>query len=183
MCSESDKLSVNFLAQCFFINYFYQNFRLKRPFLILVFLCSLLTSCIPTLDVFERDILIPKQQWQSNFKPQIHFNIEDTASLYNIYLVIRHADAYNYNNIWIKASVQQPGDPVSRSQQYNVTLATNEKGWLGSGMDDIYEQRILIQPQTKFLKAGDYLFTLEQIMREDPLQHVFSAGLRIEKIK
>ena len=146
--------------------------------------CSLLlVSCLPTLDVFEKDIIIPKQQWQSNFKPQIDFNIVDTTSLYNIYLVLRHADAYNYNNIWIKASVQQPGDATAKSEQYNVTLATNQKGWLGNGIDDIYEQRVLIQPQTKFAKVGDYHFTLEQIMREDPLLHVLSAGLRIEKIK
>ena len=153
-------------------------------FFLFLVACSLsLVSCIPTLDVFERDVIIPKQQWQSSFKPKIDFDIDDTTSLYNIYLVLRHADAYNYNNIWIKASVQQPGDANARSQQYNVTLATNEKGWLGSGMDDIYEQRILIQPQTKFARSGDYHFTLEQIMREDPLQHVLSAGLRIEKIK
>jgi gliding motility-associated lipoprotein GldH len=142
-----------------------------------------LVSCNLSLDVFERDVIIPRQQWQSSFRPVIDFSIEDTNSLYNIYLVLRHADAYNYNNIWIKASVEQPGDRVPRSQQYNVTLSTNGKGWLGSGMDDIYEQRILIQPQTRFAKPGIYHFTIEQIMREDPLQHVLSAGLRIEKIK
>jgi gliding motility-associated lipoprotein GldH len=156
---------------------------LKKNLLLLISYFLFLNSCIPTLDVFEKDVVIPKQQWQSSFKPQIDFNIDDTTSLYNIYLVLRHADAYNYNNIWIKASVQQPGDVNARSQQYNVTLATNEKGWLGSGMDDIYEQRILIQPQTKFARSGDYHFTLEQIMREDPLMHVLGAGLRIEKIK
>ncbi len=79
--------------------------------------------------------------------------------------------------------MQQPGDATAKSEQYNVTLATNQKGWLGNGIDDIYEQRVLIQPQTKFEKAGDYHFTLEQVMREDPLLHVLSAGLRIEKIK
>jgi gliding motility-associated lipoprotein GldH len=135
------------------------------------------------MDVFEKNVIIPNQQWQGSFKPEIDFKIDDTASLYNLYLVLRHTDAYNYNNIWIKASVRQPGDLKPRSQQYNVILATNEKGWLGSGMDDIYDQRVMIQPQTKFTKSGDYHFTLEQIMREDPLLHILSVGLRIEKIK
>jgi hypothetical protein len=31
-------------------------------------------------------------------------------------------------------------------------------------------------------KKGDYTFTLEQIMREDPLKNVLNAGLRIEKV-
>jgi gliding motility-associated lipoprotein GldH len=156
---------------------------LKKSFLLFVFYFSLLGSCIPTIDVFEKNIIIPNQQWQSSFKAQIDFTVQDTASLYNIFLVLRHADAYQYNNIWIKASVRQPGDINSRTQQYNVILATNEKGWLGSGVDDIYEQRVLIQPQTKFSRPGSYQFTLEQIMREDPLLHVLSAGLRIEKAK
>ena len=160
----------------------FRLFSIGRLLILIPCLLSLV-SCVPTMDVFERDIIIPRQQWQSSFKPQIDFNVEDTTSLYNIYLVLRHADAYNYNNIWIKASVQQPGEPNARSQQYNVTLAVNDKGWLGNGVDDIFEQRILIQPQTKFVKPGDYHFTLQQIMREDPLLHVLSAGLRIEKIK
>ncbi len=142
-----------------------------------------LVSCIPTIDVFEKDVAIPNQQWLSSFQPQVTFSITDTASSYNVYLVIRHTDAFNYNNIWIKATVQQPGDASAHSQRYNLPLATNEKGWLGSAMDDIYEQRVLIQPQTKFTKPGDYHFTLEQAMREDPLQHVLNVGVRVEKAK
>jgi gliding motility-associated lipoprotein GldH len=48
-------------------------------------------------------------------------------------------------------------------------------------MDDIYEHRILIQKQTRFTKPGDYHFRFEQVMREDPLEHVLNVGLRIEK--
>lgn len=79
--------------------------------------------------------------------------------------------------------MQEPGDSASRTQRYDLTLATNEKGWLGSGMDDIFEHRVLIQPETKFNRPGTYSFTLEQIMRDDPLLHVFNVGVRIEKAK
>ncbi len=52
-------------------------------------------------------------------------------------------------------------------------------------MDDIYEQRIRITPgeQPVPLQAGTYKFTLQQIMREDPLENVMNAGIRIEKAK
>jgi hypothetical protein len=33
-------------------------------------------------------------------------------------------------------------------------LATNEKGWLATGMDDIYEHRIKLAPDAGKLKAG-----------------------------
>jgi len=159
---------------------------LKKPFLFLLAAGTLLwSSCSLPSDVFEKDVVIPGHEWATSFKPRVDFTIAgaDTADRYNIYLVLRHSDAYLYNNIWIRGTVQTPGDTVSKSQRYDLTLATNDKGWLGSGMDDIYEHRILIQPDTKFTKPGTYSFTLEQIMRDDPLQHVFNVGVRVEKAK
>ena len=90
-------------------------------------------------------------------------------------------NAYGYNNIWIRGSVQEPGDTATKSQQYDLKLASDEQGWLGKGMDDIFEHRILIQERTRFRRSGEYRFTFEQIMREDPLQNVMNIGLRIEK--
>ena len=79
-------------------------------------------------------------------------------------------------------SAKLPGQDTSVRVRRDLQLATNEKGWNGTGMDDIYEHRIKLgDPQT--LKAGTYTFTLEQIMREDPLENVMNAGLRIEKLQ
>jgi len=49
-------------------------------------------------------------------------------------------------------------------------------------MDDIIEQRLLINKQPLHLQPGTYQFTIQQIMREDPLQNVLNAGLRVEKV-
>ncbi|HEX2683910.1 MAG TPA: hypothetical protein VHL77_08250, partial [Ferruginibacter sp.] len=57
----------------------------------------------------------------------------------------------------------------------------DEAGWFGTGMDDIFEYRKLIQQRTRFTRPGQYRFTLEQIMRDDPLENVMNVGLRIEK--
>ena len=65
---------------------------------------------------------------------------------------------------------------------FELQLATNEKGWLASGMDDIYEHRIKLIPARKLI-AGNYKFILENIMREDPLQQVLNVGIRVEKVK
>src|SRR5579859_5513763 len=124
---------------------------MKKLFILLLTGCGMqLAACTLPSGVFEKDVVIPGQQWESSFRPRIDFTIkdQDTASSYNVYLVLRHSDAYNYNNIWVKGTVRQPGDTSSRSERYDLTLATNDKGWLGNGMDDIYEHRILIQPET-----------------------------------
>ena len=152
---------------------------MKNLILFASILCCL-ASCAK-VNVFEKNVTLKNQEWSSSDKPTIAFEISDTTALYNVYLVIRHSDAYNYNNMWVKCSVKGPEDTASRSQQYNLPLANNQEGWYGSSMDDITEARILIQPDTKFKKTGMYHFTLEQTMRQDPLLHVLNAGVRIEK--
>ncbi len=127
---------------------------------------------------------IPMQSWSSPYKPEITFEIQDTNARYNIYLVLRHTDAYRYKNIWININIQPPAG-TSRNYPLDLKLATDEKGWLGSGMDDIFEHRILITPpqHPEQLVAGIYHFKLENIMREDPLDHIMNVGIRLEKVK
>ena len=78
---------------------------------------------------------------------------------------------------------QVPNDTLLK-QHLDLVLATDDKGWLGSGMDDIFEHRIRITsaPQ-KLSKPGLYRFRIEQIMREDPLKYVMNVGMRVEKVK
>lgn len=160
--------------------YFYKKTTLKNA-VILALIC-LLSSCTK-IDVFEVNTAFKNHQWQSTEKPSVQFSISDTASLYNMYVVLRHSDAYNYSNIWMNVFTQAPGDSIKK-QQLNLQLADNKQGWLGSGMDDIFEQRIPITSSpVRFKKQGNYRFSFEQIMREDPLEHVLNVGLRIEKAR
>ena len=77
--------------------------------------------------------------------------------------------------------MQFPGDTV-RTQSLDLRLATDDRGWLGSGMDDVFEHRVLITKEPQYLRRkGTYRFRLEQIMREDPLDHVMNIGIRVEK--
>jgi len=153
---------------------------LPKTTVLLSFCCLCLAACT-NLGVYEKDIAFKKQEWPGSYKPSFSFSISDTTASYQIYLVLRHTDAYNYNNIWMKFT--RKGPDTSYTQQVDLRLATNGQGWLGTGMDDIWEHRIPItQAPTVFRKSGVYEFTLEQIMRQDPLRHVLNAGLRVEKI-
>lgn len=153
--------------------------RIKRHFLSLVTCTLCLTSCTP-IDLYEKSVAIPQHAWKNSFKPTFTFTIKDTSSLYQLFLVLRHTEKYNYTNIYITLYTLLPGQDTAMKIRRDLTLATNDKGWLAKGMDDIYEHRIeLGDPQT--LKAGTYTFTLEQIMREDPLENILDVGLRVEK--
>ncbi|MCY7292210.1 MAG: gliding motility lipoprotein GldH [Ferruginibacter sp.] len=163
------------------------NFFLKKSFkkIAYTFLLPLffLTAC-KNINVFEKNTSIPNMQWQNNFNATGSFNITDTVSTYNMYIVLRHTDAYLYNNIWLNAGLEAPGDTSLQFQKINLSLGSDAQGWGGVGMNDIWEVRKLISGTPKrFIRAGEYTFTIAQLMRDNPLQHIISAGLRLEKAK
>lgn len=137
-------------------------------------------SCKQT-DVFEKNTVIPKYEWRSDFSATGDFVITDTVSAYSIYLVLRHTDAYKYNNIWLSIGLQAPGDTLFE-QRVDLKLGDDANGWEGTGMNDIWEIRKLLNGRPRrFKQAGKYYFSISQIMRDDPLPNIMSAGLRIEK--
>ncbi len=132
------------------------------------------------IDVYEKTVPFNIHEWAGSNQPSFQFSITDTTSLYNIYTVVRHDDAYHFNNLWLNVTIAAPGD-TAKTQQVQLLLGDNTKGWLGSAMDDIIEHRILLTRNPIRLKKGTYIFTLQQTMREDPLQYVLNAGIRVEK--
>jgi gliding motility-associated lipoprotein GldH len=139
-------------------------------------------SCIK-IDQFEKTAQIPSREWFYNNTPDFTFHITDTISLYNLYIVLRHTDAYNYNNIWLRLGTEFPGDSM-QFQNINLTLASDAKGWEGTGMDDIFEVRKNIsRGPVSFKKPGDYTFSVSQIMRENPLENILNVGVRVEKVR
>ncbi|MBS1735761.1 MAG: gliding motility lipoprotein GldH [Bacteroidetes bacterium] len=153
---------------------------MKKIFIYLSIILAV-SSCA-RIDLFEKQQSIPSQQWFYSNTPGFTFNITDTGAAYSIYIVIRHSDQYQYNNLWVRLGSKAPSDSM-RFQNINLRLASDAKGWEGSAMDDIYEVRKLISPgPVHFKSAGEYYFSIAQIMRENPLKHVFSIGLRIEKM-
>jgi len=156
------------------------NTQFKGSLIILLVSFSF-TSCT-TVDLYERTVSLPDHEWKSTNKPEFNFTITDTTVLYQVFFVIRHTEKYNYKNIWVNYYYQPPNDSLHKEMR-EFELATNEKGWLGTGMDDLYEHRIKLAPNPGKLKAGSYKFILENIMREDPLKEVLNVGVRIEKVK
>ena len=112
------------------------------------------------------------------------FEIKDTSGFYNISVVLRHTDAYRYNNIWLNITGTQGKDTLVKMPHLELPLGSDEKGWEGTGMDDIWEVRKPISNgPVQFKKKGVYHFTVSQIMRENPLANVMSVGVRVERAK
>lgn len=142
----------------------------------------LIATCISacdTIDIYEKQQAFPKHTWSSKEKLSFNFIITDTVTPYNIFAVLRHEDAYHFNNIWLSVTTINPEKKVD-NQRIELKLGDNNN-WFGNAMDDIIEHRILLTKYPVNLKAGEYTFSLQQIMREDPLEDLLSAGIRVEK--
>ncbi len=153
-----------------------------KKFLYILLIPVVFVSCIK-INLFEKQAAIPSQRWYYNDVPEFTFHIDDTSSLYNVYIILRHTDLYNYNNIWLRIGSDSPGDSM-HYQNINLALASDSNGWDGTGMDDIFEVRKNISAgPLSFKKPGDYTFSIAQIMRENPLKYILDIGVRVEKIK
>jgi len=144
-------------------------------------ICFLISiAACQTIPLSEQNTIHPDHQWNSAKPEKYLFNITDTNQFYKIIFVIRHHNAYHYKNIWIELSHSSASESA-KTETFNLNLANDQKGWLGTGMDDIYDQRTPLYPKPIKLKYGMHTFTIKHTMREDPLQNILSTGIRIEK--
>lgn len=160
------------------------NFEFRISKFIAIAYCSLLiafSSC-KQLDVFEKNTPIPQYSWESHFIAKGDLSINDTSSAYHIFIVLRHTDAYKYNNIWLNVAINNGKDSLI-NQKIDISLATDATGWEGIGMNDIRELRKRITPMPfKLKKWGNYSYQIKQVMRDNPLNNIMSAGIRFEKV-
>ncbi|RYE25612.1 MAG: gliding motility lipoprotein GldH [Sphingobacteriales bacterium] len=152
---------------------------------ILIFvLLACFTSCIKS-PYYQKEYSLPQNAWQYQFKPSFKFEITDTTAAYNLFLHIRHTEAYPFSNVWVWIYTKQPGDSSFAKSRIEIPLAEPTGKWMGRGAGEIWEQRLALTAGDKamiFKKAGTYEIRMEQNMRINPLPEVLQVGLRVEKV-
>ncbi len=151
--------------------------------IVFILLCIffVLSGC-ETKQLFEKSTIYPNHNWPSKQATKYQFNVTDTAAAYKIFFVIRHHNAYHYKNIWLDLIIKSPTNAITK-QVLNLNLADDAKGWLGTGMDDIYDQRIPMTASPIRFNKGINEIIVQHTMREDPLENILSTGIRVEKVK
>ena len=154
--------------------------QIKTLFLLMSFLMLGLISCQDTVTIADTNVEFEKLNWSYSEKIRIPVKIEATDISYNLYLNFRHSAAYKYSNIFIIIHIISPdGKKFTERREFKLALADGE--WLGSGSGNMYSYQINFKENYKFPVKGTYIFELEQNMRDNPLDHVSDAGIRVEK--
>ena len=139
----------------------------------------LLSSC-DSNRIFEENVKIKDNSWSSADVIILRPDIPDTVSGYNVYINLRNASHYPFSNIFLFLNTVFPDGKIDRDT-LEIMLAGPDGKWLGSGLGDIWDNRVLFKKNVSFPQKGEYRFELVHAMRLDPLPGIMDAGMRIEK--
>ena len=145
-----------------------------------LFLLFLLYGCSDSI-VYDHSVPIVDGIWTYNNYVPFEFEIEDTSSLYRLNLEVNHSTDYTFQNLYVKFRTSYPSDSV-REDIVSLELADENGLWNGTCRGGNCSVSIPLQEKTFFQSQGKYGIQLEQYMRQDSLEGIYSISLSLEKI-
>lgn len=141
-------------------------------------LLALLSSCGPDI-IYEKDYELPEAGWSYADTLKFEVPINDTLSVYNLFLDLEHSREYPFENMYVRIHTTFPSSRRI-TQQVSLELAGEAGIWKGDCGSEVCQITIPIQTSAYFNQTGTYVFALEQYMRRNPLPGVQSIALRVE---
>jgi gliding motility-associated lipoprotein GldH len=148
---------------------------------LIIILTFIVCSC-NTKVVYEDYHDLKKAEWPQDSVLAFGFNIKDSTRIYNLSLNVRNEGTYPYSNLWLFILIRPPsGKEVKDTVE--LTLATPEGRWLGSGLGYLYERKYPYRQNTFFPRKGDYIINVRQGMRTENgiLKGIHDFGICLEK--
>lgn len=156
------------------------NVKGMKALAFLLLLSVLISSCNKNV-VYSKYISFDNNEWFSKNKVTFDVDIEDLQSFNDVSIMVRHADAYPYNNLFLFLETKYPDGKTTRDT-LECILANSKGEWLGNGAGDIYDMTIPLKKNVRFPLKGKYQFTFEQAMRTDPLPLIMDIGFEVKRI-
>ena len=170
-------------------SFFSSDFRLptsrymhikRNTILSIILLFTLSFSSCDQNRIFEENIDIPRAAWEKANKLKFEVAITDTITPCNLFINIRNSSNYQFSNIYMFVDITFPNGKIYRDT-VEGRLADVNGQWTGSGLGDIWDNKIPYKQSVRFPQTGKYIFEIEQAMRMDTLEDILDAGLRLEK--
>jgi gliding motility-associated lipoprotein GldH len=152
--------------------------RLAGPLAAVIF-GILLTGCGPN-DFYVRNVPIDQGIWPADHFYRFEVPVRDTVSAYNIYIQIRNDGRYAYSNLWLFIRTNSPTGVILRDT-LECRLADEQGRWQGKGSGGRFGIEIPLRYHVRFPSPGNYIFEIDQGMRDKELKYITDLGLRIEK--
>ncbi|MEL6926922.1 MAG: gliding motility lipoprotein GldH, partial [Bacteroidota bacterium] len=146
----------------------------------ILYLLSFLGLCACGTDYyFEKYYDIDNAVWTYDNTLDYEIDIQDTSSIYDLYLNLQHSPEYPYQNLYIRIQTHFPkGEKLEET--LSVNLANKAGLWHGDCNTQRCKLQIPIQEGAFFNQAGSYRFTIEQYMRVPALEGIRQIGMALK---
>lgn len=149
-----------------------------RIILLLLFVSLLWQSCDKNR-FFEQNTELNNCQWYYEDDKEFKLSIDDTLSLFNFNLNVRNTNDYPYSNLYVFIETIFPDSALARDT-VELQLANINGKWLGDGNGKYKYNSFVLRRAMRFVQMGDYVFKIQQGMREDTLIGISDMGVRLE---
>lgn len=139
----------------------------------------LLSSCNQGVLVQETTE-IEQGQWAFQDVRRLSVDVSDTITSYDYHLLVRHGGQYAWQNLILYFKTYRPDNTFS-IDTLNCTLAQPDGTWMGKGLGDILDNRILFKINQRFRTPGTYMFEFQHAMRPDTVMEVYDIGILISE--
>lgn len=146
----------------------------------LIFIFTIILFSCDSSRVFEEYVTVKGEHWDRDQIAVFEVPIYDTIHPMNLYINIRNTGNYPYSNLYLFVKITAPNQSLA-IDTVECILADKKGKWLGKGIGDLFEIKHLYKKGVKFAQKGNYLFSIEQAMRDEKLCCINDIGVRIEK--
>ena len=132
-------------------------------------------------NVYDEYKTLSRNGWHKDSTLVFNFEIQDTASLYTLFLNTRNYSDCDFSNLWLKINIVNPEGKIE-SDLHEIVLADSFGNWFGSGIGDLCDLRVAYQPDRHFSVPGEYHISIGHKMRVPVLKGIRDMGLSVKKL-
>lgn len=152
-----------------------------RTGLFVVGISLLLWACTAP-PFYQKHYEMDGHKWASRNVQLFEVEVKDTVSQYDFFIDVRHGEAYPFANLFLFVELDFPNGKKA-VDTLECYLADPKGNWLGSGIGDLHDNRILYKRKAIFPIPGSYTFHIQQAMRIDTLPAIHDVGFIIRESK
>lgn len=152
---------------------------------VLILFVALFSSIVVLLGceqgtIVDSNMSMPSRNWNYANKVKVQVEIKDQNKPVDIHFKLRHTADYRYSNIFVLLHIKGAGG-AKRTIRYEYRLAQPDGQWNGSGSGNLFTYTLPLLSNYKFPAPGRYDLEVEQNMRDNPLQEISDAGIKVSQ--
>ncbi len=160
--------------------------NLKSSFLFILILVAF--SACDKKRVFDEYKLVG-EAWNKDLVVDFNLPKLDTLKKYNLYVNLRADDSYEFNNLFLIVSLEQP-DGLTKIDTLEYQMADVDGTLLGDGFSDIKESKLVYKEKVQFKASEKNKVHIKQAVRKtgnvvgvSNLKGITAVGFRIESLE